>query len=266
MKAAARVVFFTTGVLLLGKAPTLPANAQTVEQVPKIQIVSSGIEDPQTTMMTEIITGAFSALSGEAADKAVSVSKVNDRQLQLDPLLTRKVFDAGIAWQKPDCTSKPLSKMAVKLCDSFFFSKPLFNIVLRAFVKKADRLSMHDLSGKSICTDRSAFTWPGQPVNIVRTKTLHSCFEMLQRGEVSGVVSEERAGARMLREFAGDTALAALPRPVSKRSYHAIVAKSHPRARTFIYFINSALDKLHQSGGYAGILAKYQNAQSITTR
>ena len=125
---------------------------------------------------------------------------------------------------------------------------------------------MHDLSGKAICTNRSAFTWPGQPVNIVRMKLLHSCFEMLQRGEIAGVVSEERAGARLLRKFAGDADLAALATPVSNRSYHAIVAKSHPRARTFIYFINSALDKLHQSGGYDSIVAKYQNAQAISSR
>jgi len=260
MKTTIKVLLLSPGLLLFGYVSAMQANAQAIEHVPKIQVVSSGPENPQQKMVSEIFTKAFATLSGEAPKDAVSISKVSDRQLHLDPLLIRKVFDAGIGWQKPNCSSNRLTKMAVKLCDGFFFSKPIYLAVLRMFVKqsgKGSKQTLADLAGKAMCTNHVDFTWPDAPANIVRLKNIRDCFEMLSRGEIAGVVSEQEEGARVLRGLKNRTDFVALAAPVKQQTYHAIVAKSHPRARTFVYFINSAMDKLHQSGGYAGILSKH---------
>jgi len=259
MKTAVKTIIFSSSLLLSGYVSVMQANSQTVEQVPKIQVVSSGPENPQQKMVSEVFTKAFAALSGVSAKDAVSISKVSDRDLHLDPLLTRKVFDAGIGWQKPDCTSNRLTKVGAKLCDGYFFSKPIYSVVMRIFVKQSgggSKQTPADLAGKRICTNNIDFTWSGAPDNIVRLTNLRDCFEMLLRGEIVGVVSEEEEGTRVLRKLKNSADLIALAPPVKQQTYHAIVAKSHPRARTFVYFINAAMDKLHQSGGYAGILAK----------
>jgi len=269
MKTAVKAIFFSSSLLLTGYVSAMQASAQAIEQVPKIQVVSSGSENPQQKMASEIFTKAFAALSGEAPRDAVSISKVSDRELQLDPLLTRKVFDVGIAWQKPDCTSNRLTKTGVKLCDGFFFSKPIYFVVMRVFVKQSGggrKQTLADFAGKRMCTNRIDFTWPGAPGNIVRLNSLRDCFEMLQRGEIVGVVGEQGEGTRVLRKLKNSADLVALAAPVKQLTYHAIVAKSHPRARTFVYFINSAMEKLHQSGGYAGIIAKYSENEANSIR
>ena len=139
----------------------------------EIQLVGSGKATAQGKLFAAIISGALKGLARGKQAPAFQISWVEDRELLLQPLLSRKVFDIGFAWEKPDCAA-----MASKpLCRDFFFSKPLYTVTPAA-------------GGK-------------------------------------------------------------------KKTFHAVIAKSHPRARTFLYYINTAIGQLKQNGEYEIILASF---------
>jgi hypothetical protein len=48
-----------------------------------------------------------------------------------------------------------------------------------------------------------------------------------------------------------------LDQPVALTSLHVVVSKSHPHARTILYYVNTALAKLRDSGEYDMIVERH---------
>jgi uncharacterized membrane protein len=46
-------------------------------------------------------------------------------------------------------------------------------------------------------------------------------------------------------------------RPVNIETMHVIIAKTHPNARTVLYYVNSSLARLRETGAYDAITAKH---------
>jgi hypothetical protein len=161
--------------LLAGNAPSGVAgnDVELARGRTEIQLVGSGKSTAQGKLFAAIISGAFKGLAEGKQAPAFQISWVEDRELLLQPLLSRKVFDIGFAWEKPDCAATP----SEPLCRDFFFSKPIYT-------------------------------------------------------------ASPSDGGR-------------------KRTFHAVIAKSHPRARTFLYYINTALGQLKDNGDYEIILASF---------
>ena len=57
-----------------------------------------------------------------------------------------------------------------------------------------------------------------------------------------------------------------LDQPLALTTYHVLVSKSHPHARTILYYVNSSLEKLREKGEYDRIierhLARFWEAQA----
>jgi hypothetical protein len=49
----------------------------------------------------------------------------------------------------------------------------------------------------------------------------------------------------------------ATDRPVTIETMHAMITKTHPNARTILYYINSSLAKLKESGEYDRIVERH---------
>jgi hypothetical protein len=58
-----------------------------------------------------------------------------------------------------------------------------------------------------------------------------------------------------------------IEQPVALTTFHVLVSKSHPHARTILYYVNSSLEKLRESGEYDRIverhLARFWEAQGV---
>ena len=56
-----------------------------------------------------------------------------------------------------------------------------------------------------------------------------------------------------------------LDQPLALTTYHVLISKSHPHARTILYYMNSSLQKLRETGEYDRIverhLARFWEAQ-----
>jgi hypothetical protein len=50
-----------------------------------------------------------------------------------------------------------------------------------------------------------------------------------------------------------------LDHPVALTTYHVLISKSHPHARTILYYINASLEKLREKGEYDRIIERHLN-------
>lgn len=171
MLATGLAVFYAqTNIANAGSDGFVQAQSKT-----EIQFVGSNKNSKHGKVFAEILNQAFGVMAEKNAGLRYQISWVDDRELIVNPLLSRKVFDIGFGWEKPDCKNSNAGYM----CTKFFFSKPMFS----------------------------------------QTNTVD--------GRNSG------------------------------KTYYAIIAKSHPRARTYLYYFNTALTHLKSSGEYQQILSQH---------
>ena len=48
-----------------------------------------------------------------------------------------------------------------------------------------------------------------------------------------------------------------IDQPVALTTYHVLISKSHPHARTILYYVNSSLEKLREKGEYDRIIERH---------
>ena len=118
---------------------------------------------PEGGMITDIIDNAFKSINEADGGLDYRISWVNDWSAHLNPLLADKVFDMGFPWLQPDCGNyDQLDKPAQFRCDNFFFSKPVFEILVVFFTLKDSQFqfaSDQEVIGKRICRPVGYFTF-----------------------------------------------------------------------------------------------------------
>lgn len=243
-----------------------------------LQLLTAGDYQPFTDrslpaggMITEIVDTALSTLQREAQGPGYQVSWVNDWSSHLNPLLVSKTFDLGFPWFKPNCEEyDQLDAPAKFRCDKFFFSKPVFEILVLFFTTKDSQFKFSsdaDVTGSRLCRPTGYFTFDldkkgrnwvkDEKVTLIRPQTVEECFQMLARGEVDAVTLNEFTGRAAIKKLGMGDQINVIERPVSLLNLHVIIAKTHPRARTFLHYINSSLTYLRESGRYDQIVDKH---------
>ena len=199
------------------------------------------------------------------------ISWVNDWAAHLNPLLITRVFDAGIPWIKPDCTNiAALDRNSQYRCQKFFFSDPFYETASVLFVMLDSPImfnSDEEVLGKTLCRtkgwstsdlDRSGRNWlKDSKITLMQPQTPEECFRLLVAGTVDAVVIPDLTGRAIASAMGLAERVRASDRPVNIETMHAIIAKTHPHARTILYYINSSLAKLHENGEYDRIIEKH---------
>jgi hypothetical protein len=65
------------------------------------------------------------------------------------------------------------------------------------------------------------------------------------------------AGRASITSLALGDKVSMLDQPIALTTYHVLVSKSHPQARTILYYVNSSLEKLRASGEYDRIIERH---------
>jgi polar amino acid transport system substrate-binding protein len=230
-------------------------------------------------MLTQVIVAAMGVVKDEAKGRFdYGVSWVNDWSAHLNPLLLTRAFDVGFPWARPNCDAVNLAPTAQFRCQRFFFSEPLYEGITGLFVRtnsKIKSLRSEEIAGTTLCVPA------GQPVHelddhgrnwvkdgkvvLMRPPTFEECFRLLDNGTVDGVVEAELAGRASITSLGLGDKVSMIDQPIALTTYHALVSKSHPHARTILYYLNSSLEKLRDSGEYDRIverhLARFWEAQ-----
>jgi polar amino acid transport system substrate-binding protein len=231
-------------------------------------------------MMTHIATAAMDLIKDQSAGAfSYNVSWVNDWAAHLNPLLITRAFDAGMPWIKPDCGKlAELSSDAKYRCQKFFFSDPLFEVFTVLFVKSDSPIAFakdEEIVGKSLCQpagfstyelDKGGRNWvKDNKIVLMQPQTIEDCFRLLDSGTVSAVVTSDLTGKAVASALGLADRVKNLQRPLAIGSYHLIVPKTHPHASTMLYYFNTAIGKLRESGEFDRIvdshLSKFWSAQ-----
>ena len=80
---------------------------------------------------------------------------------------------------------------------------------------------------------------------------------MLDEGAIDAVVISELNGLSVAAAMGMSDRIHAASRPINIETLHMIIAKTHPNARTVLYYINSSLARLKETGAYDAITAKH---------
>jgi polar amino acid transport system substrate-binding protein len=234
-------------------------------------------------MLTQVISAAMGLIKDEAKGRFdYGISWVNDWAAHLNPLLLTRAFDVGFPWARPDCESGvSLDQSSLFRCQRFFFSDPLYEVITSLFVRANSRIKTlrnEEIAGATLCRpagypihelDQGGRNWVKDgKVTLMRPPTVDECFRLLDNGTVDGVVEAELVGrASMVSLGLGDR-VRMIEQPVALTTLHVLISKAHPHSRTILYYMNSSLTKLRESGEYDRIverhLARFWEAQSGT--
>jgi polar amino acid transport system substrate-binding protein len=235
---------------------------------------------PNGGMITHLVSASMDLIKDQSAGRfGYNVSWVNDWAAHLNPLLITRAFDAGFPWVKPDCANAAgLSQDAKYRCQKFLFSDPLYEVFTVLFVKADAPMTFakdDEVIGKTLCQpagsstyelDKGGRNWvKDNKIVLLRPQTIEECFRLLDGGSVSAVVTADLTGKSVTAALGLGDRVKVLPRPVAIGTLHLIIPKTHPHASTMLYYINSALAKLRESGEYDRIvdshLARFWNTQ-----
>jgi polar amino acid transport system substrate-binding protein len=224
---------------------------------------------PNGGMITHIVSSAMNLVKERSGGSfSYNVSWVNDWAAHLNPLLITRAFDSGFPWLKPDCSHPAdLSQDAKYRCQKFFFSDPLYEVFTVLFVKSNSPISFSkddEVLGKTLCQaagqstyelDKGGRNWvKDNKIVLLRPQSVEECFRLLDNGSVSAVVTADLTGKSVMAALGLGDKVKALPRPVAIGTLHLIVPKTHPHASTVLYYINTAIAKLRDSGEYDKIV------------
>jgi polar amino acid transport system substrate-binding protein len=199
------------------------------------------------------------------------ISWVNDWSAHLNPLLLTRAFDVGFPWARPDCDgAASLDATSQFRCRRFFFSDPLYEVITSLFVRNGSaitNLQSEKINGATLCVaagqgayelDQSGRNWVKDgKVTLMRPPTVEECFRLLDNGTVEGVVATEYSGRASMNSLGLTDKIRMLDQPVALTPLHVVVSKSHPHARTILYYVNTALAKLRDSGEYDMIVERH---------
>ncbi len=224
---------------------------------------------PNGGMITQIVSSSMNLIKKQSGgDFNYNVSWVNDWAAHLNPLLITRAFDAGFPWLKPDCANAAeLSRDAKYRCQKFFFSDPLYEVFTVLFVKADSPITFakdDEIIGKSLCLpvgqsthelDKGGRNWvKDKKITLLRPQNVEECFRLLDSGGVNAVVTPDLTGKSVAAALGISDKVKALKRPVAIGTLHVIVPKTHPHASTMLYYINTAVGKLRDSGEYDKIV------------
>jgi polar amino acid transport system substrate-binding protein len=154
-------------------------------------------------------------------------------------------------------------------CQKFFFSDPFYESVV-LFVRNDAGFAFEkndELRGKTLCRpkgwstyelDKSGRNWlKDGKITLIQPPTVEECFRLLDETTVDAVVVAELSGEATAAAMGMSDRVHPATRPLNIETMHVIVAKTHPDARTLLYYVNSSLARLRETGAYDGIVAKH---------
>jgi len=223
-------------------------------------------------MLTHVLSSAMSLIKDESKGRFdFGISWVNDWAAHLNPLLLTRAFDVGFPWARPDCEgATTLDQSSQFRCQRFFFSEPLYEVLTGLFVRnnsKVKSLRRDDISGMTLCRpagypihelDKDGRNWVKDGiVTLMRPPSVDECFRLLDTGAVDGVVEAELAGRASMTSLGLGGKVRMIDQPVALTTYHVLISKSHPHARTILYYINASMEKLRERGEYDRIIERH---------
>jgi len=228
---------------------------------------------PEGGMLAKVVKEITSEpLDGRGSE----VYWVNDWSSHLNMLLLqRNAFDAGFPWYKPDCNEpETLDDNGKFRCDSFYFSDPLYKVVVPFYARSDNPLdprTADDMRGQTVCRPKGYFTFDlaqkglidpsgnggNDLITLVKADTPTDCFRQLMDGRVNFVTINAATAASPIRDLGISAEIVERDGLSSLETLHIVVPKELPQAEVLLFEINKRLRALKESGEYNEIARRY---------
>jgi len=227
---------------------------------------------PNGGMLTDVVNAAMGLVKAETSGKLdYNINWVNDWSAHLNPLLASRAFDMGFPWFEPPCNEPDaLNESARSRCRKFFFSKPLFEMLILFFTRKDSEFKFtqdSDAVGKSFCRPAGYFSFDmdiygrnwikENKITFLRPQSVEDCFRLLEEGAVDAVTINEFTGRAAVVSLNLKDKVRTTDRPSAVLGLRLIVPKTHPKARILLHYVNAGLSKLRETGEYDEIVDKH---------
>lgn len=217
-------------------------------------------------LVTEVVRKAMEAA---APREGFAIHWVNDWSAHLDPLLSNALLDLGFPWLQPDCASNPTHYR----CENFYFSEPMFEMLVLLFTNKANPIQFtqdSDMLGKTLCRPAGYYThdldkdgrrWlADRMITLTQPSTVADCFELLVQGQVDAVALNEFTGRQAVVDLGLQNQVDVVQtRPLSIEGLHVVVHKSHPQASDMLATINQGLEDIKANGAYQQVINQHMS-------
>lgn len=261
------------GTPLTKKRTARGSAADRQSQQPLRMLMASGIAPltdaalPRGGLLPVLMDEAFKA---SGVDRQPRNAFVDDRKSHLDVLMPTGAFALAAPWPAPDCTRARPGTESAALCQSFLFSRPLFEIDVVALVRSQGNLSgaldgPSALAGMRICRPLGFTSVDLEQldagVTIVRGQDRLDCLSKLLSDNID-IVS---IPGPMTKDYG-------VPGVVEARGLrktipvHAVAWAGTPGAQAVIDNLDAGLAKLQQSGAWFTLVASYMSANKIQAK
>ncbi len=164
--------------------------------------------------------------------------------------------------------AKVLTFMSInkERAEYYDFSQPTFTSRFPVFVSDelADKFNISDLTGKRIAVKKGGFPRTiieniHPEAEMVFVDSALGGFRKLLRGEVDGVMEDERVGNTILREN-GFQGIRATPKAMAVKTGHIAVVKGNP---ALLRQIDAAVGALKSSGEFDQLMDKWASSDTV---
>jgi polar amino acid transport system substrate-binding protein len=148
----------------------------------------------------------------------------------------------------------------------FFYSKPLFRLLIRGFVNKQKPFqfdSFRDLNGHVVCRPDGQDLYDLQPLLVKRLitlkspKTIRSCFDLLMQGNVDVVSVNEFAGQEVLYDAGLTERVCILDKVISIDTVHLLFPKRISQSEELMNQFDQALTRLEATGALKDVHSRH---------
>lgn len=194
---------------------------------------------------------------------AVSLSTLGNAQ-SLEAMYQDARLEVGFPVIRPNCFSGSLSSVSRNLCNDFYFSAPMFEVVTTLFARKSDDLEIstaEELAGKVVCIpdfypfeelqdlglalNASTMTEPG---------SISACFDQLWSGEADLVYADFLSVDSAIGniDLRGD--VATISRFTWTKTVHAVAHNGNAEGVKILSMLNEGFANMVSSGEWRAMM------------
>lgn len=182
----------------------------------------------------------------------------------LDAMTKNAAIEVGFPVIRPDCFSPNLSSMSRQLCNDFYFSSPVFEIVTQLFALSSDQLQIstaEDLAGKIVCLpdfypfeELQDLGLALNEATMIEPGSIASCFESLRAGDVDLVYADILSVNRTEGDTSQTDEFEALSRFTWVKTVHAVAFNGNAGGVESLTSLNQGIAALVFGDQWRGIM------------
>ena len=92
---------------------------------------------------------------------------------------------------------------------------------------------------------------------MIRPADMDECFRLLDSATVDGVIATEMQGLSTAASVGLRDRVRGINEPLGLDTLHVVVSKTHPFARTMLYYVNAGLKRVRETGEFERIVERH---------